>query len=129
MAVERDKMDSRESLILIAHAITIYFVCFAVMGAGMALLPIDTALVVHAAAAPFVSAVFSFIYYKKFNYSSPLLTAAVIVVTVILLDFFLTATIILRDYAMFYSPIGTWIPFTLIFGGAFLVGYYLNREQ
>ncbi|MHA2380316.1 MAG: hypothetical protein ACXADO_09680 [Candidatus Thorarchaeota archaeon] len=122
-------MDPKESLILIAHAITIYFVCFAVMGAGMATLPIDTALIVHAAAAPFVSATFSFIYYKRFNYSSPLLTSAVVVSTVILLDFFLTATIILRDYAMFYSPIGTWIPFALIFSGAFLVGYYLNREQ
>ncbi|UCH05115.1 MAG: hypothetical protein JSW05_02845 [Candidatus Thorarchaeota archaeon] len=122
-------MDVKESLILIVHAITIYFVCFAVMGAGMSMLPIDTALIVHAAAAPFVSAIFSFIYYKRFDYSSPLLTATVIVSTVILLDFFLTATIILRDYAMFYSPIGTWIPFALIFSGAFLVGYYLKREK
>lgn len=122
-------MDVKESLILIVHAITIYFVCFAVMGVGMSMLPIDTALIVHAAAAPFVSAIFSFIYYKRFDYSSPLLTATVIVSTVILLDFFLTATIILRDYSMFYSPIGTWIPFALIFSGAFLVGYYLKREE
>lgn len=122
-------MDVKESLILIVHAITIYFVCFAVMGAGMSMFPIDTALIVHAAAAPFVSAIFSFIYYKRFDYSSPLLTATVIVSTVILLDFFLTATIILRDYAMFYSPIGTWIPFALIFSGAFLVGHYLKREK
>ncbi len=90
---------------------------------------IDSALITHAAAAPFVSAAFSFIYFKKFNYTSPLLTALVIMVTVILLDFFLTATIILQDYAMFYSPIGTWIPFALIFVGAFLVGYYVNREK
>lgn len=122
-------MNPRESLILIVHSIVIYFVCFAVMGIAMATFDIDTALVAHAAAAPFVSAIFSYIYYKKFNYSSPLLTATVILATVILLDFFLTATIILGDYSMFFSPIGTWIPFTLIFGAAFLVGYYLNREQ
>ncbi|MFQ5832409.1 MAG: hypothetical protein ACE5H4_06890 [Candidatus Thorarchaeota archaeon] len=122
-------MESRESLILIAHAVIIYFVCFAVMGASMATMPIDTALVVHAAAAPFVSAAFSYIYFMRFNYTSPLLAALVVMVTVILLDFFLTATIILQDYAMSYSPIGTWIPFALIFTGAFLVGYYVNREQ
>jgi hypothetical protein len=98
------------------------------MGASMATLPIDTALVVHAAAAPFVSAIFSFIYFKKYNFTSPLLTAVVIVATVILLDFFLTATIILQDYAMFYSLIGTWIPFALIFTSALIVGIYLNKE-
>ncbi|MHA2043088.1 MAG: hypothetical protein ACW975_14635, partial [Candidatus Thorarchaeota archaeon] len=88
-------MDFRESLILIAHSVVIYFVCFAVMGISMATLPIDGALLAHAAAAPFVSAVFSYIYYKRFNYTSPLVTATVIMATVILLDFFLTATIIL----------------------------------
>jgi multidrug transporter EmrE-like cation transporter len=121
-------VDIKESLILLVHAIIIYFVCFAVMGVSMAAVPIDTALVVHAAAAPFVSAIFSFIYFKKFNYTNPLITATVIMATVILLDFFLTATIILQDYAMFYSLIGTWIPFALIFTGALLVGYYVNRE-
>ena len=121
-------MNRKESLILMVHAIVIYFVCFAVMGISMATLDIDSALVAHAAAAPFVSAIFSYIYYKKFNYSSPILTAAVIVVTVILLDFFLTATIIPQDYAMFYSPIGTWIPFALIFTAALIVGMYLKKE-
>jgi hypothetical protein len=98
------------------------------MGVSMATLAINAALLAYAAAAPFVSAIFSYIYFKKFNYSSPLITALVIVATVILLDFFLTATIILQDYAMFYIPIGTWIPFALIFTGALLVGIYVNRE-
>ena len=128
MTRRRKKMDLRESLILIVHSVVIYFVCFAVMGISMATLTIDMALVAHAAAAPFVSAIFSYIYYKKFNYSSPIITAVAIVVTVILLDFFLTATIILQDYAMFYSPIGTWIPFALIFTAALIVGIYMNRE-
>lgn len=122
-------MELRESLILVIHAIIIYLVCFAVMGASMATLDVDTALLVHAAAAPFVSAAFSYIYYRKFNYSSPLITAIVIVITVILLDFFLTATIILQDYAMFYSPIGTWIPFALIFSAALIVGMYLDKDR
>ncbi|MFW9909494.1 MAG: hypothetical protein ACFFEF_13040 [Candidatus Thorarchaeota archaeon] len=122
-------MELRESLILVIHAIIIYLVCFAVMGASMATLDVDTALLVHAAAAPFVSAAFSYIYYRKFNYSSPLITAIVIVITVILLDFFLTATIILQDYAMFYSPIGTWIPFALIFSAALIVGMYLDKNR
>ncbi|MFX1605050.1 MAG: hypothetical protein ACFFDD_04020 [Promethearchaeota archaeon] len=121
-------MKTKEFLTLLVNAIIIYFVCFAVMGVSMMTLDIDTALVVHAAAAPFVSALFSSIYYKKFNYSSPLITAIVIVATVIALDFFLTATIILQDYAMFYSFIGTWIPFALIFTGALITGVYVNKE-
>ena len=121
-------MNTKESLILLVHAIIIYFVCFAVMGVSMATLSIYMALLAHAAAAPFVSAIFSYIYYKKFNHSSPIITALVFVATVILLDFFLTATIILQDYAMFYSMIGTWIPFALIFLAALIVGIHLNRE-
>ncbi|MFW9894070.1 MAG: hypothetical protein ACFFFO_17835 [Candidatus Thorarchaeota archaeon] len=121
-------MNVRETVVLLVHAIIIYFVCFAVMGISMATMDIDTALIVHAAAAPFVSAIFSYIYYKKFNYTSPIITALVIVATVILLDFFLTATIILQDYSMFYSAIGTWIPFGLIFTGALIVGFYVNKE-
>ncbi|MFX0055281.1 MAG: hypothetical protein ACFFAD_10165 [Candidatus Hermodarchaeota archaeon] len=128
MTKRRKKMDLRESLILVAHSVAIYFVCFAVMGISMSTLDLYSALIVHAAAAPFVSAAFSYIYYKKFNYTSPLVTATVIVATVILLDFFLTATIILNDYSMFYDPIGTWIPFALIFSAALIVGYYLNRD-
>ena len=121
-------MNAKESLILLIHAIVIYFVCFAVMSISMATLDIDSALIAHAAAAPFVSAIFSYIYYKRFNYSSPIVTAVVIVATVIALDFFLTATIILQDYAMFYSLIGTWIPFALIFTAALLVGIYVNKD-
>lgn len=121
-------MEYKEGMILFIHAIVIYFVCFAVMGASIATFDIDTALVVHAVAAPFVSATFAYIYFKKFNYSSPFMTALAIVITVILLDFFLTATIILQDYAMFYSLIGTWIPFALIFIGALVVGIYVERE-
>ncbi|MHA1950158.1 MAG: hypothetical protein ACW987_09815 [Candidatus Thorarchaeota archaeon] len=122
-------METKETLILLVHGIIIYFVCFAVMGVSMATLTIDSALLAHAAAAPFVSAIFSYIYFKKFNYTSPLVTAFVFMVTVIIMDFVLTATIILQDYAMFYSLIGTWIPFALIFTAALLVGIYLNRAQ
>ncbi|MFW9792785.1 MAG: hypothetical protein ACFFEE_00665 [Candidatus Thorarchaeota archaeon] len=121
-------MNIKESLILLGHAIVIYLVCFAVMGVGMTTLDLYSALLVHAIAAPFVSAIFSFIYYRKFNYTSPIVTAVAIVATVILLDFFLTATIILQNYDMFYSLIGTWIPFVLIFTAALLVGIYVNRD-
>jgi hypothetical protein len=41
------------------------------MGASMATLSIDNALLAHAAAAPFVSAAFSYIYFKRFNHFSP----------------------------------------------------------
>jgi hypothetical protein len=48
---------------------------------------------------------------------------------VILLDLLVVATFIERDYAMFGSLLGTWIPFLLIFTSTYLVGAYLMRKK
>jgi hypothetical protein len=41
---------------------------------------------------------------------------------VMLMDFFLVALRVERSLAMFARPLGTWIPFGLIFVSAFAVG-------
>jgi hypothetical protein len=45
---------------------------------------------------------------------------------VILVDFFLVALVINRSLEMFASPLGTWIPFALIFASTYLTGMLLR---
>jgi hypothetical protein len=50
--------------------------CWALMIGGQAITSLDNALILHAIGAPIIFGVLSFIFFKKFNYSSPRLTAS-----------------------------------------------------
>lgn len=95
---------------------------------GQAITTLNNALIIHAMGAPIIFGILSFIYFKKFNYTSPLHTASIFVAIVILLDFFVVALLINRSFDMFLSPIGTWIPFILIFSSTYLIGRSVNNE-
>jgi hypothetical protein len=95
---------------------------------GMATMSMDNALIVHAAAAPVIFTLVSLVYFKRFNYTSPLSTALVFVSFVIVVDFFLIALVINRSLEMFTSLLGTWIPFALIFSSTYVTGMLLTRS-
>jgi len=86
------------------------------------------ALIIHAIGAPIIFAVLSFIYFTKFNYTTPLQTAAIFVAFVIAVDFFVVALLMLNSFEMFASPLGTWIPFVLIFIATYLTGRYVQKR-
>jgi hypothetical protein len=121
-------MTTRQILILLAHAFVGWAFCTASMLIGMATMSIDSALIVHAVAAPIIFTIISLIYFNRFNYTSPLSTALVFVSFVIVVDFFLIALIINRSLEMFASPLGTWIPFALIFISTYLTGSYVQNK-
>jgi hypothetical protein len=75
---------------------------------------LDNALIIPAVGAPFVFALVSFIYFKKLNYTTSLISAISFVAIIMLMDFFIAA-LINQSFDMFLSHIGTWIPFALIF--------------
>lgn len=102
--------------------------CWGLMIGGQAITTLDNALIIHALGAPIVFGVLSYIYFKKFNITSPLQTAFIFVAIVVLLDFFVVALLINRNFEMFFSPIGTWIPFTLIFSSTYLIGRLVNMR-
>lgn len=102
--------------------------CWGLMIGGQAITTLNNALIIHAMGAPIIFGILSFIYFKKFNYTSPLHTASIFVAIVILLDFFVVALLINRSFDMFLSPIGTWIPFILIFSSTYLIGRSVNKE-
>ena len=103
--------------------------CWGLMIGGQAVTTLDNALIIHAVGAPFVFALVSFIYFKKLNYTTPLITAISFVAIVILMDFFIVALLINQSFDMFLSPIGTWIPFALIFTSTYLTGSLLRSDM
>jgi uncharacterized integral membrane protein len=55
-------------------------------------------------------------------------TGLIFVSFVILVDFFVVALLINRSLEMFASPLGTWIPFALIFLSTYVTGTLINRS-
>jgi hypothetical protein len=118
----------KQWLIILVHAFVLWALCGAIMFIGMGIWPMDTTLTVHAIGAPIIAAVVSLVYFKKFGYTSPLITAALFVGFVILVDFFLVAMIINKSFEMFQSFIGTWLPFILIFCATYITGRLAEKK-
>jgi len=97
--------------------------CAAIMGIGPTVTTMQKTLVVHAIAGPLGFGALAYFYRRKFSYTGPLATAVIFIGFVVLVDFFLVAMVILRDFSMFGSALGTWLPFCLIF----LVSYAVGR--
>lgn len=120
-------MNTRKGLIIFVHAFIGWAFCTATMMIGMATMSIDAALIVHAVAAPVIFTLVSLVYFNRYRYTSPLVTALIFVSFVILVDFFLIALVINRSLEMFTSPLGTWIPFALIFASTYVTGLLITR--
>jgi hypothetical protein len=103
--------------------------CGAIMFIGMSVMDLQTTLIVHAIGAPIIFSLISLIYFTRFNFTTPLQTATAFFLIVILLDFFIVAMIINRSFDMFLSPLGTWIPFGLIFLSTYLTGISLKGQS
>lgn len=122
-----DKLNIRNFTIILVHALIGWALCGATMGIGMAVTSIENALIIHAIAAPIIFAIISLIYYKKFNYTTPLQTAIIFVSLVVFMDVFVVALLIEKSFEMFTNILGTWIPFALIFISAYLTGLYAKK--
>jgi hypothetical protein len=115
----------KKTIILIAHSFVGWAFCATIMGVGPQLLSIKTTLIFHLILGPIGFGLISVFYHKRFGYTSPIGTAAVFLLFVAAMDFFLVGLIILGNLEMFTSVIGIWLPFALIFllsfGGGLLV--------
>ena len=124
--VFRDR-SMKKVLVILVHAFVIWALCGMTIGIGMAVTSQENTLMAHAVAAPIIAAIISMIYFKKFNYTTPLQTAITFVAFVILVDFLIVALLIVRSLEMFRSILGTWIPFVLIFVATYLTGMYARK--
>jgi hypothetical protein len=88
----------------------------------------DRTLIIHAVGAPVGFAVITWFYYRKFGFTPPLQTASLFLTVVIALDVFVVALLIERSFAMFTSPLGTWIPLALIFLSTLVTGLVMKSR-
>lgn len=121
-------LEVRKPIIVLVHALVLQALCWAAMGVGMAVTSVENALIIHLIGAPIFAFAVSAVYFRKFNYTTPLQTAVVFISVIIFLDFFVVALMVEKSLEMFASPIGTWIPFSLIFVTTYLTGVYVRKN-
>lgn len=115
--------------VILVHALVGWALCGSIVAIGREIWTMETTLNVHAIGAPIISGVISLIYFTYFNYTTPLQTAAIFVLTAIFMDLTVVATLIEKSYEMFSSLIGTWIPFALMFLSTYLVGSLIVKRK
>ncbi len=122
------KIDYAKFLVVLIYAFMGWTLCGVVMFIGTAVTTEFIALIIHAVAAPIIFAVVSSFYFKKYDLTTPLETAALFVAFVVLLDFVIVALLINKSLAMFGNVLGTWIPFILIFISTYYTGRKLEKK-
>jgi hypothetical protein len=124
-----DNDNIKKISVALGHAFVGWALCGAIMGVGPIFLSMETTLILHAIGAPIIFAAVSWSYFIRFGYTTPLQTALIFTSFVIFMDFFLVSWIIMGNFEMFASAIGTWIPFALLFTATYLTGLYVNSQE
>jgi hypothetical protein len=115
--------------VLLGHALVGWAICGAIIGIGRSVTTMQATLIIHAIAVPIVFGLLALSYFRFFNYTAPLPTAAVFLAVPLLLDLGLIAPFAEKSFAMFASFLGTWLPLSLIFLSTYVVGRYLTRPK
>ena len=119
----------KKVVVILAHALVGWALCGSIIGIGRSLTSMETTLIVHAIGAPLIFGILSLLYFRKFNYTTPLQTAVIFTGFAILMDVFVIALLVEKSFVMFTVPIGTWIPFASIFLATYLVGMIFSRKR
>ena len=122
-------LNAKKVVILLIHAFIIWALCGASVFIGRAITTIQAALIIHAAGAPVFAGLVSLVYYKKFNYTTPVQTAFILTIFIIGMDAGLVAPVFEKNFEMFKSVLGTWIPFGLIFSSTYVTGLSVNMKH
>jgi hypothetical protein len=109
-------------IILLIHAFIGWVLCAAVIGIGFQITSEQNTLIAHALAVPVIFGIISLYYFKNFHQVTPVQMALVCLGFALFMDFFLVAMVIQKNFAMFSSILGTWIPFVLIFLSTYFAG-------
>lgn len=121
-------MNLKKPLIILVHAFIGWAICAAIMGICMKVTSMENTLIIHAIGGPLGFIILSLVYFKKFNYTTPMQTALIFIGFIIFMDFFLVALLIEKSFAMFNSPLGTWLPFVLIFFATYFTGLIVTKK-
>ncbi len=118
-------MEARKAAVILVFAFVGWALCGAIMGIGQVVTTIENTLIAHAIGAPIIFAGLTFVYMKRYAFTTPLQTAIVFLGFVVFMDVFVVALLVIKSFEMFASLIGTWIPFALIFLSTYLTARYV----
>lgn len=121
-------MSARKIFVIFVHMFIGWFVCSAIMGISRQFIPIDTLLIIHLIAVPVVFSLISIVYFSKYNYTTPVVTALIFTSFIIVMDFLIWAVLLLKSMEMFQSILGTWIPFLLILLSTCITGLIITKR-
>lgn len=122
-------MTVRRARTLVSLAFVGWALCAMTMGIGMATTSVAHALVIHAVLAPLIFVAVSAAYFRTAAPLPPWLAAVTFVSFVIVMDFAVVALVLLRSLDMFTDPLGTWIPFALIFLATYATGLVVRPRR
>ncbi len=114
--------------VIVGFAFVGWALCAAAIAIGFAVTTQTVALIVHAIMAPVVFAGLSWVYFTRFAYTTPPVTAALFLAIVAALDLVGVAALLLRSFARVGSVLGTWLPFVLIFAATWTTGIAVGRQ-
>ncbi len=123
------KLTTKNNLIIFIHWFIGWALCAVTINIGFALTSEQNALIIHAIAAPIFFSIVSFVYFTRYNFTTPLQTATIFTSMIILADALLVAPLIEKSYEMFTNFLGTWLVFILIFSSTYITGKRLVREE
>ncbi len=124
-----EKLNLKKVITLLAHAFVLWVLCGATIAIGRAITTMELTLIIHAIGAPIFAFLVSLYYYKKFNFTTPMQTAVVFLLFIIVMDAGLVAPVFEKSFEMFKSLLGTWIPFGLIFLSTYITGLIVNKRR
>jgi menaquinone-dependent protoporphyrinogen oxidase len=99
---------------LLTHGFAGWALCALTMLALLRGMSITWAVVLHAVAAPVIFAAIATHYFRPRGAREPLPVALSWAIIVAVLDWVVIAGVVQRDFSMFQSVVGTWLPFLLI---------------
>ncbi len=119
----------KKPFILLTLGISGWAACGIIMFTLLHTTTIYLSLIIHFIATPFIFLAISNLYFNKFDYTSPIITAIIFTLIVMILDFFVVAMVIEKNLEMFESVMGTWMPFLFIFLTVWLRGLAIHRGE
>ena len=122
------KLMMKKIMTVIGHALIGWGLCGATIGIARNLTSMENTLIIHALAAPVIFAMISIFYFKRINHFSPLFIATFFLGFVVFMDIVVMAALVEKDFSMFRSIIGTWVPFFAIFLSTLITGKIINKK-
>jgi hypothetical protein len=129
VGLDKKGVSMKKTVVILIHSFIGWAFCAAIMGIGPQLTDMNTTLIIHLILGPIGFGGLSVFYHQKFGYTRPIVTAAIFLLFVAAMDFFLVGLIILKSLEMFTSLIGIWLPFGLIFLFSFGGGAWVERRR